>query len=854
MLIHRSFAVLGATTNAGKLISSESSGPHLITIILRFRHILAGCALLLSSAASVAQMPNTAQIEQFKNLPAAQQQALARQYGIDLGSTAVSLPQPNLQQPVSTGKRQVSNNLNNQAIEANARKASNNINLSERKEQKVTGQKLKQFGYELFNKTPGSFMPATDIPIPSEYIMGPGDNLIVQLYGKENASHALTVNREGQIQFPELGPVVVAGLSFAEVKQMIHTTVEQQMIGVKASITMGSLRSIRIFILGEARQPGSYTVNSLSTMTNALFASGGISKTGSLRNIQLKRGGKLITTLDFYDLLLQGDTSGDARLLPGDVIFVPPIGKTVGVSGEVRRPAIFELKHETSSEQAIALAGGFLATAYPQVSRIERINQRGERTLVDVNLDSSKGKKLAIQDADILQVFSILDTMEDVVIIEGHAERPGGLAWRKNLHFSDIIQGTNDLLPNPDLNAAIIVREQQPTRQIEVKFFSPGKAFADPHGDSDPLLQPRDKIMLFDYQTNRSKILSNIVARLGVQASNHQRRQTVSINGSVRFPGLYPLTTQASADDLITLAGGLTDRAFSLGAEITRYAFDEQQRQSIQHLSINLNDKQTTTLIAEDSVHIKHLPNWIGTETIVIEGEVAFPGRYTIQRGETLSQVIQRAGGLNQFAFAGGSVFSRDQLRQLEVVRLRELKARLNSDLAAANLEQQSQDTKIAQIEAQQLLNSMNNIRPTGRMVINLKAILDNPDLFDITLKDGDRLKIPMQRQAVTVVGEVQFATSHLYSANLSAEDYIDRSGGPTIKADKQRIYVVKADGSVYLPGDSRWFSLGDNQIEAGDTVVVPLDADRMKPLTLWTSVSQIIYHMALGAAAVASF
>ena len=199
---------------------------------LRFINILTSCVLLLSSVASVAQMPNTAQIEQFKNLPAAQQQALARQYGIDLGSMAVSLPQPNLQQPVTAGKRQVSNNLNNQAIEANARKASNNINLSERKEQKVTGQKLKQFGYELFNKTPGSFMPATDIPIPSEYIMGPGDNLIVQLYGKENASHALTVNREGQIQFPELGPVVVAGLSFAEVKQMIHTTVELSLIHI----------------------------------------------------------------------------------------------------------------------------------------------------------------------------------------------------------------------------------------------------------------------------------------------------------------------------------------------------------------------------------------------------------------------------------------------------------------------------------------------------------------------------------------------------------------------------------------------------------------------------------------------
>ncbi len=261
--------------------------------------------------------------------------------------------------------------------------------------------------------------------------MGPGDNIIVQLYGKENESHALTINREGEIQFPHLGPLVVAGLSFTDVKALINTTVGEQMIGVKASVTMGALRSIRIFILGEAKLPGSYTVNSLSTMTNALFASGGISKMGSLRNIQLKRGGQLVTHLDLYDLLLSGDTSNDARLLPGDVIFVPSIGKTVGVSGEVRRPAIYELKDEKTTQQAVALAGGFLPTAYPQVSRIERISDGGQRTLVDVDLKSAKGKNLKIKDADVLQVFSVLDTMEDVVLVEGHVKRPGGSAWRQ---------------------------------------------------------------------------------------------------------------------------------------------------------------------------------------------------------------------------------------------------------------------------------------------------------------------------------------------------------------------------------------------------------------------------------------
>ena len=822
-------------------------------IKLNTTRLLCGALLLLASAYSVAQTPTAAQIEQFKRLPAAQQQALAKQYGVDLNALGQgSNAQPNLGQTASSEARRAMRSMGGAAVEKKAGEASGAVNLREVKEQKVTGQKLKQFGYELFNGPSGSFMPATDIPIPSEYVMGPGDNIIVQLYGKENESHALTINREGEIQFPHLGPLVVAGLSFTDVKALINTTVGEQMIGVKASVTMGALRSIRIFILGEAKLPGSYTVNSLSTMTNALFASGGISKMGSLRNIQLKRSGQLVTSLDLYDLLLRGDTSSDARLLPGDVIFVPSIGKTVGVSGEVRRPAMYELKNEKTTQQAVALAGGFLPTAYPQVSRIERISDGGQRTLVDVDLKSAKGKSLKIKDADVLQVFSVLDTMEDVVLVEGHVKRPGGSAWRQGMRFTDLIGGANALLPNPDLSAALIVRELMPTRQIKVQFFSPAAAFAARGSQSDPLLGARDRIMIFDYQSNRAANLKAIVARLSVQANDSQRRQIVSVNGSVRFPGQYPLMSNASAKDLIALAGGLTDRAFSLAADMTRYVFDEQQRQTVEHATIDLNLAGSYALAPEDALHIKHLPSWVGNETVELKGEVVFPGSYAIQRGETLSQLIKRAGGLAEYAFVEAGVFSRKALRELERVRLAELQQRLESDLAASNLQEQGEG--VDQQEADQLLTSMQDIVPTGRMVIDLAAIIERPESYDVVLKAGDQLTVPMQRQTVTVVGEVQHPTSHLYEAKLSVKDFIERSGGPTLKADEKRIYVVKANGSVFLPKNSRWFKRGDNAIQPGDTVVVPLDADRMKALTLWGSVSKIVYQMALGAAAVASF
>src|SRR5690606_21784726 len=203
-----------------------------------------------------------------------------------------------------------------------------------------------------------TFAPATDVPVPADYIVGPGDTIEVQLIGNTKGRYSLVVGRDGQINFPELGPIAVAGRRFTEVRDDLEARVREQMIGTQASISIGELRSIRVFVLGDAQTPGSYTVSGLSTITNALFVSGGVKRIGSLRNIQLKRNGRTVTTLDLYDLLLRGDTSADVRLLPGDVIFVPPIGRTVSLVGEVRRPAIYELKDETTVSELLELGGG----------------------------------------------------------------------------------------------------------------------------------------------------------------------------------------------------------------------------------------------------------------------------------------------------------------------------------------------------------------------------------------------------------------------------------------------------------------------------------------------------------------
>ncbi len=447
---------------------------------------------------------------------------------------------------------------------------------------------------------------------------------------------------------------------------------------------------------------------------------------------------------------------------------------------------------------------------------------------------------------------AVLETKENIVMIEGHVKREGAFAWKKAMHFSDVIVGPEMLLPNPDVDGALILREVQPTRRLDVSVFSPKDAFAAPKGEQDPLLQPGDKILLFGYEEDRNELLLDVIETLNLQASKTVRRQVVTVAGHVRFPGTYPLMSSMKVDDLINLAGGLTEKAYSKEAEVTRYSYNEEEEQVIDYFTVKLGGDSNMPLEAEDALRILQLPSWKEQETILLEGEVMFPGIYTIQNGETIASVLKRAGGLTEYAYAKAAKFTRQHLKELEAERIEKYKDQIASDIAASNIDQQSADAKVALTDAEFLLENLGNVEPVGRMVIDLEGIMDEPDEFDVFLKDGDVLSIPRYRQAITVVGEVQFPTSHRFKKKLDSEDYIDLSGGITQKADDDRVYVVRADGSVFLPNKG-WFTSSPD-IEAGDTIVVPLDADRIKPLTLWSSVSQIIYQMALGAAAVASF
>jgi polysaccharide export outer membrane protein len=933
-----------------------------------------GCLSVLTQAD--AATPTADQLELFQQLPAAQQHELLKSLG---DKSAVKKVAP-LEMPV------VVTPLENASRDAqwasNTQKKDSVVESGNIKAQPASQNKpLLPFGYDLFAGAPTTFSPVTEIPIPVDYVIGPGDTVQVQLIGKENAEYELMVDRDGQLQFPGIGPIAVTGMRFVELKQALARRINKKMLGVTPYVSLGALRSMRVFLMGDVNRPGSYMVSALSTMTNALFVSGGVKTIGSLRDIQLKRRGKVVQHFDLYDLLLKGDTSKDVRIQPGDVIFVPPVGATAGVAGEVRRPAVYEIKQEKTISELVEMAGGLLPTAYSPASQLQRINAQGERVLVNVDLSSELESARQIKDGDRLRIFSVFDKMEDVVFVSGHVRRPGGLQWFKGMHLSDAISNVAQLLPEPGLRFVLVRRERPSDRSLEVLVSRLDTVFANPDstdnlallpqdrifvfgltdeavefrnsilselvmelrqqvsqdqpelvvdvegnvtwpgeyplstqmtlldllrvagdvapntdmhyvlvmrenaevttitarsfdlvntGDADSakafLLSPRDKIFVFEEQSDRSALLSSSMEKLKQQASVKAPALVTSITGLVRSSGEYPLESGMTVTDLIRAAGGLTESAYSLEAEISRYEIESEQVRETQHLQVNLekvfsgDESSNIELKPHDSLQIKRLPFWAERRVVELRGEVRFPGYYPVSRNETLLEVLKRAGGLTDQAFAEGAILVRESLRKKEQEQLDSLRLRLESDLAAVDLEKAQANTEQQRSVgmASSLLNQLRTTKALGRLVINLPEMLAADadadaesragEARDVLLRDGDKLLIPPVTQEVTIIGEVQHATSHLFTPDLTVSDYINKSGGLTYRADEDRIYVVRANGEVLPSHAADWFS-GNLYVRPGDTIVVPLDAERMKPLTLWTSVSQIIYQIGIAAA-----
>lgn len=863
-------------------------------------------ALVLSSA-TLAQLPNgiTPQmIGEFQQMSRAQQEVIADQFGIDMEQLDQLMASPSQSQgSIGRVERLEPQQLGNRNEDTSDREESDSesdeeASIEQTAESQIFMKPLPLFGTDIFDNEISTFISVDNAPIPSEYTLGPGDSVAVQLYGNENQTLNLTVDREGVINFPELGPIAVAGMSFANVRELLQNRIAEEMIGVRAAFSLGRLRAINIFMAGEAANPGSYAVSALTTVTQALFSSGGISEIGSLRNIQIRRANQIVGTFDLYDLLLRGDASSDIRLQSGDVVFIPTVGAVAQIDGAVRRPAAFELKPDESLADLLTMAGGFYSNSYRSDILYRTYAEGGLQKLSSVNLNRIDPADLTLRDGDGFLVSEATSYIQERVTVRGAVTRSGPRGWQPGMRVSDVFSSVVDDLKasDVDLNYAIVVRVKNAERDIEVVQFNLGQAIREPGSSADIELNAEDELIVFDLpsvsggdevdedegddltdfesylraqnqmtlepgdtSSNRQQLLEPILEKLRLQADRQEPVRIATINGNVKVPGSYPLTTDMTVAQLIQAAGGLQDSAVE-DAELLRLSEIPGGQVEVEQIALDLNPVTAlssqsgygTLLHSRDTVLIRTISDWNLNEQVLLSGQVRFPGTYTIVPGEKLSSLIRRAGGLKDSAFVEGAIFTRESLAEREATQAQEFARSIRDTFAARTMTQEVLSSTFEDID--EVASYFEEYEGIGRMVIDLEQVVVGDPAADLELLPGDQLFLPRRPDSVTVVGAVFHEGSHRYNPILTVQDYLELSGGVDQRALERGIYVLKADGSVFVPSRSAGlfrFSSVENRIGPGDTVIVPVDTAFKDRWTLIKDITQIAYQAGVGLAAV---
>ncbi len=778
------------------------------------------------------------------------------------------------------------------------------------------GTLLPVYGDSLFRLVPSTFAPLREVNVTPDYVLGPGDQLVIRIWGQVNFNAQLTVDRAGSVYLPQVGEIHVAGLPFAQVRQHIHDALSHIYRSFDLDVEMGQLRSIQVFVVGQARRPGTYTLSSLSTLVTALFATGGPSVQGSLRDIQLRRNGQTISHFDLYDLLILGDMSKDAPLLPGDVIYIPPVGAQVAIAGDVHNPAIYELKGDTTVDQALRFAGGLSSTASVLRASLERLDEHQTRTVVDISLQGA-GLATPLQQADLLRVLPISPQFQKTVTLRGNVAQTGRFAWHPGMKLSDIIPDSKSLVtrdywerrnqlgvPGPefkpeyannpdfyprdlngyqtgsaqyDINGVPIYNGQRPTNggQNQQSNGSQGSnsnsnSAQNSYLNQNPASTPNNNP---DCDPNATNAPQQYQGGQGIGSA-----ATNSSNNSQNGQPCNSPGSRSLADEEQTSAGNLPRPALAIALPVPEidWSYAVIERMNPQTLTTSLvpfnpgklvldhDASQDLALDPGDVVTIFSqadikVPQAQRTKFVRLEGEFKQAGVYTVLPNETLPQLVARAGGLTPDAYLFGSNFTRESTRILQQLRLNDylqnLELEIDRSTIAASASIGSVDPA-ATAASRSLVARFRTIRATGRVVLDIPQNATGIEsLPNIQLEDGDRFVVPSKPSTVNVVGAVYDQNSFLFRRTQAVGGYLRLAGGPTKSADGRDSFIIRADGSV-ISRKSRSGVFGNTfssmRLNAGDTVVVPEKVPRPSGLRNFINYTQIFSQLALGAAAIA--
>jgi polysaccharide biosynthesis/export protein len=717
-----------------------------------------------------------------------------------------------------------------------------------------TGHRLPVYGRRLFDEVPTTFAPVERVPVPADYVLGPGDELLIRAWGKIDLDSRVTVDRNGQVYLPRIGTLNVAGLRYEQVEGYLHAAVSALFKDFELNVALGQLRSIQIFVLGSARQPGAYTVGSLSTLVNALFASGGPSATGSMRHIQLRRGNQLLAEFDIYDLVQKGDKSHDVSLLPGDVIYIPPIGAQIAISGNVNEPGIYELKAETTVAAALEGAGGLTSLAGAERVLLERIDDHSTRRVEEFPLDTSGFARL-LQDGDVLRIYPLSPKFKNAVTLRGNVAEPGRYVWKEGMRVSDLIPSRDFLITRDFWN-----RQNQPAprntdhpfgTQRAVRFGNQrgdesenrrtdqsGNQHTDQSGDQPMDHYGNPRAGQFGYQ-RMDKFEEQSEDQSTDQPDNQPTDQPTDRLGDQRNDMPASNDRSNSRTTMIATVGKNNAEINWEYAVIERLDEHDLSTRLIPFRLVNAIDNRASPdnqqLRAGDVVTIfsradLDLPTEKHASFVRVGGEVNAPGVYRVNPGETLRDVVEAAGGLTSHSYLYASILTRVSTRHAQEEQLRQATEQMQRELFAryANATPTTGQTgadQQAQLTFQQTaLARLSSIRPTGRVVLEMKSdAATATDIPDFSLEDGDAFYIPPRLSTVQVAGSVYNANAFRHQPEKRLVAYLNDAGGATREADEKRIFVIHADGTV-ISRQSRNSHGGFEKLTLlpGDAIVVP--------------------------------